>query len=327
MIPESKKEDSPDRMPLQRPADPVAKPESKLPSAEAAKADSRVQAACELPLAVAPAQAQSPPASVENNAGPKEPESVPEPPEKAARTTISASQSPEPSGKGGKKQPNAKAKASSRRSSRKGSASCKEGSVTTEKKPSLYEKALKEFQVSRSKRLLPKSGSKTLGKGKPGDKQPHESSISEEYQTLFYQLRDSLLGMQKKDAVTRQAVEKLQKEGQQLEEERGRKEIAIAKFQKTRSADGTIIAKQEELIAKLRIDQQAAERTSPPPSCVVALSENSPESKPGKARLESCMQDHIRLQSALSAIQTGTKDLSQVRVFPAENLEEYCISR
>ncbi len=218
IIPESKKEDSPDRMPLQRPVGPKPEPEAKTEQ----PANPRVAAACELPL--------------------------------QKRVESEADKKPAPPGK-------EKAK-TSRPASRKGSNSCKNAAIPAKEKvkekESLYQKALKEFKMTGSKRLVPKSAAQTPKQR--STEQSRMGAIPAEQRDLFYQMRDSLLNLQKKDAVTRQTVERMQKEGRQLEEERSRKEQALSKCQKTRSADGTAIAKQEELIAKLRIERQASIR-------------------------------------------------------------------
>jgi len=303
IIPESKKEDSPDRLPLQ-----IAQPEKKVEEVKLAqdKENPRVLAASELPLVsgqVVPAskieekvesapeeKPKEKPEEVVNGNAKNEPaphltlsekkaevakipeelftplplntvfpaDSVDEasskdmPVTNSAKEDIEEESPPKPEKSVGPLK-------SVANSSRKGSKSkpTSRKVLTKEKaKETLYEKALKEFtstkkSVSRLDSKTPKPKAQTT---------KAKSMIPEEQRVLFCQMRESLLSLQKRDAVTRQTIEKLQKEKQALEEEKKRKEQAIDKCEKTRVIEGSTIAKQEEMIAKLRIDQQAAER-------------------------------------------------------------------
>ncbi len=250
IIPESKKEDSPDRLPLQPPVLGPAPQEIVIDPQTA-----RVLAACELPVPVKP-ESQPPEAvpklPLVSIAGPE--------PEKLSAVTppVQPVASPIPgkdksASKSVKHGPKSISKTASRKNSHGG------GSVKnmTQKpaKESLYDKVLKEYHAGK-KKSSPKTA--TAKTPKPPQSQSQSQSMADEGQkALFFQLRESLLAMQKKDAVTRQTVEKLQKEKRALEDEKKRKEGLIAKCEKTRATDGCTIAKQEEIIAKLRIDQQA----------------------------------------------------------------------
>ena len=105
------------------------------------------------------------------------------------------------------------------------------------KKESIYDKALKQCGLG----VKEKKKTVTSGKGSPVSNSQMDSLINPDQRALFLQLKDSLLEIQKKDAVTRQLLEKLQKEKRSLEDDRIRKKNLIAKCEKSKTTDGSTI--------------------------------------------------------------------------------------
>ena len=314
IIPEAKKEDSPDHLPLQI----SAVPEKKVqPAPQETSQDQRVMAACELPLAASPEVLKAAiTADIQQPAVPADvipPPNLPEEPEKKVCATPQAQNSPLQ-----KQEPKSvkhSAKPTPKNASKKGGSSSK--MLEKEAKPakeSLYNKVLKEYHPTAkkpAKNLNLKSTSKQL---LPDSQNLSERSIDPEQKAMFLQMRESLLMLQKKDAVTRQAVEKMQKEKRALEDEKKHKEQLIVKCEKTRATDGCTIAKQEEIIAKLRINQQATiERT------LITLYQTSTLAIETPNKLEAALAENAKLLELVSLLK-GCKDIS---IISSEKLESY----
>jgi len=259
IIPESKKEDSPDRLPVQQQPEPIKKEISPKKVDSNDQNSARVLAASELPLKAEPVPSKE---NIKIQEDYNENQNINNP------QTIEIQNSEKIPILPPTYTPNAKKEAKSAKNLKSGSkrpsskSSQKSSTKITNKEPakeSLYDKVLKEFKMT-SKKGSPKQ----IGTKSGRQSEMHSVSnigiglgLDSSQRDLFLQLRESLLQQQKKDAVTRQTIEKLQKEKRLLEEEKAKKENMISKCEKTRVNDGVTIAKQEEIIAKLRIDQQA----------------------------------------------------------------------
>lgn len=160
----------------------------------------------------------------------------------------------------------------------------KDKSESKPKKESLYDKALKQCGLGQA-------SSKKKGKMRSSQA---DSMVDSDQRLMFIQLRESLLEMQKKDAVTRQALEKLQKEKANLAEELTRKKGLITKCEKSRVTDGSTIAKQEELIAKLKIEEQAsAEADKPSREKLRAAKDRSKRLQELRTALSNCKEEKL----------------------------------
>jgi len=164
---------------------------------------------------------------------------------------------------------------------------------TKPKRETLYDKALKQCGLSQPKGKKRPKTAKSLKGG---------LLIDSDRRLMYIQLRESLLELQKKDAITRQTLEKLQKEKAALEEEGLRKKGLIAKCEKSRETDGTTIARQEELIAKLRIEEQA----------------NTETNKPIKEILKTTKERNERLQE----LKTSLTNCKEEKIFDVNQVKE-----
>jgi hypothetical protein len=143
-----------------------------------------------------------------------------------------------------------------------------EQSFSSSKRKSVQSKGNKDTGKPKPKTIYEKA---LAGVMKPKPKSPNKkpqkvetevvNSIITEHQEEFLQLKNTLKELQLKDAVSRSTIEKIQKENHNIEEEYKQKQNSLNKCTKIRNVDDRSITKQEEMLAKLKIEQKAMQTT------------------------------------------------------------------